>query len=108
MKKFFITVFVMVLFIPSIAWYGLKIADADLFNRLDFDIGEKREKTEITDLSDLALSGEKVVDYFADSAPFRSAVISFKRTVNTNAFSCTRADITMTAALAWRSATRDF
>lgn len=83
MKKFFITVFVMVLFIPSIAWYGLKIADADLFNRLDFDIGEKREKTEITDLSDLALSGEKVVDYFADRAPFRSAVISFKRTVNT-------------------------
>ncbi len=72
----------MALTLPSIAWYGIEIADADSFARLNFDIGEKREKTVISDVSDMALSGEKVVDYFADRAPFRSSVISMKRNMN--------------------------
>ena len=82
MKRFYIVIFLIMLFLPPLIWQGIKIADNDLYTRLDYDLGEKRNKTKIEDVSQLALSSEVITDYFADRAPFRSEVISLKRTVD--------------------------
>ena len=82
MKRFYIIIFLIMLFLPPIIWQGIKIADDDLYTSLDYDLGEKRNKTDIESVSELALSSEVITDYFADRAPFRSQVITLKRTVD--------------------------
>ena len=82
MKKFYIILILIVLFFPPVIWTGLFIADKDLYVSLDYDLGEKREKTQIEELNSLALSGEAITDWFADRAPFRSSLISFKKNVD--------------------------
>ena len=67
------------LFIPPVVWAGLFVADKNLYESLDYDLGEKREKTQLESISDLALNGQVITDYFADRAPFRSILISFKK-----------------------------
>ena len=82
MKKLFITIFILLLFLPPVLWMGLFLTDKDKYEALEYDLGEKREKTRIESVSDLALSGEIITDYFADRAPFRSTVITFKRSAD--------------------------
>ena len=82
MKRFYIIIFLIMLFLPPLIWQGIRLTDSDLFTSLDYDLGEKRNKTEIEDVSQLALSSEVITDYFADRAPFRSSVITLKRTVD--------------------------
>ena len=79
MKKLYIALFLILLFIPPVVWTGLFVADRNLYESLDFDLGEKREKTQLESISDLALNGQAINDYFADRAPFRSILISFKK-----------------------------
>ena len=82
MKKACIAIFLILLFIPPVIWTGLFVADKNLYDSLDYDLGEKREKTQIENIQDLALSGEAVTDWFADRAPFRSSLISLKKSVD--------------------------
>ena len=79
MKKFYIVLILILLFFPPVIWTGVCLADRDLYVSLDYDLGEKREKTQIEELNSLALSGEAITDWFADRAPFRSTLISIKK-----------------------------
>ena len=69
--------FIAVLVLPMLAWLGIAFFAPAKYDELNYDLGEKRDITEIGSVSQIASSGDDVVSYFADRAPFRSVLIDF-------------------------------
>jgi len=82
--KIKIIAFISLLVVPTIVWFGLKFVCPKTYAGLNYDLSEKREKTEIESVSQLASSGDVLADYFADRAPFRSVLVSFYQSTNTS------------------------
>ncbi|MCR5802027.1 MAG: hypothetical protein K6G57_06840, partial [Lachnospiraceae bacterium] len=76
LSKIKIILFVTVLILPTILWIALGVAAPSLRSELDYDLGEKRDKTEVSSIAELSGSGTVLSDYFADRAPFRSLLIT--------------------------------
>ena len=64
-------------------WLGIRVISPETFAGLNYDLGEKREKTKIESFTQLASSGDVLSLYFADRAPFRSTLVSFYQKTNT-------------------------
>lgn len=77
-----IIAFLGVLILPMAAWLIMSVAAPERVDKLDYDIGEKRDKTEIGSVEDLAVSGDEITSFFADRAPFRSVLISTYRKIH--------------------------
>lgn len=78
---FKIIAFLSVLILPMAVWLVIALAAPKRFGELNFDVGEKRDKTELESVTEIATTGDKVTSYFADRAPFRSVLISFYRKI---------------------------
>lgn len=74
---FKIIAFLAVIIIPPIVWFGIKLAAPEVANELDFDLGEKREKSVIESVDEMYLSSDAINSYVADRAPFRSVLITW-------------------------------
>lgn len=81
--KFKIIAFIALLIVPPAVWLGIRIISPSTYAKLDYDLGEKREKTNIESITQLASSGDVLSNYFADRAPFRSTLVSFYQKTNT-------------------------
>lgn len=81
-NKFKIIAFIALLIVPTIVWLSIKVISPATYERLDYDLGEKREKTQIESITQLAASGDVLADYFADRAPFRSSLVTFYQKTN--------------------------
>ena len=79
MKKSVLSIilFLTVLIGPVVVWGLIGIFSPETRAGLDFDLGEKREKTQIESVTELLSSGSVLSDYAADRAPFRSVIIKF-------------------------------
>ena len=76
-KKLGIILFLIILIGPMLLWHVLGIISPEDHGGLEFDLGEKREKTQIESPELLLTSNSLLSDYVADRAPFRSVVIRF-------------------------------
>lgn len=81
--KFKIIAFIAILIVPTVVWIGIKLGSPATYEKLNYDLGEKREKTKIESVTQLASSGDVLSAYFADRAPFRSSLVSFYQKANT-------------------------
>ncbi len=69
--------FIAVLILPMLAWFVIALFAPGKLRELDYDLGEKRDRTDIGSVTQLASSGDDVTSFFADRAPFRSVLIDF-------------------------------
>lgn len=81
--KFKIIAFIAILVVPTIVWFGIKYISPSTYEKLNYDLGEKRERTTIESIDQLASSGDVLAAYFADRAPFRSSLVSLYQKTNT-------------------------
>ena len=76
-SKIRIWCFIIIIFVPSIAWGVIRVAFPDVYASLQVNLDEKRQPTQIESVSDILKSGSVLSDYYADRAPFRNIIISF-------------------------------
>lgn len=74
--------FLMILFLPSLLWMGIKTFSNETYEKLQYDTGEKRELTTISSDDNIMTDGTVISNYVADRAPFRSSVISIYKTTD--------------------------
>jgi len=80
--RFRIIAFIALLIVPSLVWLGIRAISPDTYKSLNFDLGEKRDRTQIESFSQLSSSGDVLADFVADRAPFRSTLVSFYQKSN--------------------------
>ncbi len=74
--------FIMILFLPTLLWIGIKIFSSETYEKLHYDTGEKREFTTISSKDNVMTDGTIISNYVADRAPFRSSVISLYKSTD--------------------------
>lgn len=79
---FKIIAFLAVLILPGFVWFAIGIVSPETKAKLDFDLGEKRAKTEIESLSELRDSGDLISLYVSDRTPFRSVLYTWYQAVD--------------------------
>ena len=67
-----ITVFLVVLSLPTLLWGGMKLLTPSYVDKLDFDTGENRKKTEFPKEVNLNKFSSQVENWYNDNLPFRS------------------------------------
>ncbi len=83
MEKFFaklkIGIFMAVLVLPGVIWYGVSVLSPETVAEWDFDLGENRAKAELpTEIWEADFT-QKLEAYYNDNVPFRSALIDSQR-----------------------------
>ena len=81
-NKLGIILFLTVLIAPTVIWLLIGLISPGTKESLDFELGEKREKTQIESINQIAKDGNLLSDYVSDRAPFRSVAISFCQRVS--------------------------
>lgn len=83
MKKTFqivkISIFVGILLLPSLLWYGIRLFSPDTYQKLDYDLGEKRTRVEFPKDFHIEDYTQQLEAYYNDNAPFRSGLISWQQ-----------------------------
>lgn len=74
--------FLIVLFVPILTWGGIKLFSNETYEKLQFDTGEKREMSTISNEDNIMTDGTAISDFVADRAPFRSVIIYINKTVD--------------------------
>lgn len=89
MKKYItiisIIVFIGMLTLPTVIWSVVMSVSPETIAAWDYDLGEKRDKTELP--GDLVVDGNfaELENYYNDRVPFRSILISVNRWINSRA-----------------------
>lgn len=68
-------IFMCILILPSLIWGGLCVAEAELAEELDTDLGEKREKSPWPEKFDADTYTAEIDAWYTDRVPFRSFLI---------------------------------
>lgn len=78
MQKIKIGIFMGILLLPSLLWYGIRLISPETYARLDYDLGEKTQVAfpEKFDPKDYT---RKLEEYYNDNVPFRSQMISLRQ-----------------------------
>lgn len=79
LKRVSIILFLSVLILPSLSWGIIKAVDLcglNLSEKLEYDVGEKREKSEISAEVTAVSASVQLENYYNDRVPFRSAIIT--------------------------------
>lgn len=84
-RRISIALFLCVLILPPVSWAVLKLVCGDnsrVMERLDYDLGENRELAAFPDDADIGSITSKLEAYYNDHAPYRSALITINRRIN--------------------------
>lgn len=84
-RRISIALFLCVLILPPVSWAVLKLVCGDnsrVMERLDYDLGENRELAAFPDGADIGSITSKLEAYYNDHAPYRSALITINRRIN--------------------------
>lgn len=68
--------FIAILFLPTLCWTGIKLVSHETYEKLQFDTGEKRKMSTISNEDNIMTDGTAISNFVADRAPFRSIIIS--------------------------------
>lgn len=83
MKKTFqiikICIFVGILLLPSLLWYGIRVLSPDTYQKLDYDLGENRTRVTFPQEFHMEDYTQQLEAYYNDNAPFRSKLISWQQ-----------------------------
>lgn len=71
-----ISIFMGMLLLPTLLWYGIKIFAPQTFQKLNYDLGEKTE-VEFPEEFHVENYTKQLEAYYDDNAPFRSTLISW-------------------------------
>lgn len=74
-----IGIFVGILLLPSLLWYGIMFFSPDTYQKLDYDLGEKRTKAAFPQEFHIEDYTQQLEAYYNDNAPFRSTLISWQQ-----------------------------
>lgn len=74
-----ICIFVGILLLPSLLWYGIKVFGPDTYQKLDYDLGEKRTRVSFPQDFNIEDYTQQLEAYYNDNAPFRSTLISWQQ-----------------------------
>lgn len=77
-----ISLFMLILIVPSLIWGGFRVLDScglNIIESIDDDLGEKREKAQLTDDMTEVSTGEMLEKYYNDRIPFRSRIITIDK-----------------------------
>lgn len=81
-RRIGIALFIIMLTVPSMIWGALgmiSFGDHDFKASLEYDVGEKREKSEIADSVTDVSPSEMLENYYNDRIPFRSEIITINK-----------------------------
>ena len=81
-RRIGIALFIIMLTVPSMIWGALgmiSFCDHDFKASLEYDVGEKREKSEIADSVTDVSPSEMLENYYNDRIPFRSEIITINK-----------------------------
>lgn len=73
-----ICIFMGMLLLPSLLWYGIRFFSPQTYRELDYDLGEKTE-VEFPKEFHIENYTRQLEAYYDDNAPFRSTLISWKQ-----------------------------
>lgn len=74
-----ICIFVGVLLLPSLLWYGIRVISPDTYQKLDYDLGENRTRVTFPREFHMEDYTQQLEAYYNDNAPFRSRLISWQQ-----------------------------
>lgn len=74
-----ICIFVGILILPSLLWYGLKAFSPNTWQKLDYDLGENRTRAAFPQDFHIEDYTQQLEAYYNDNAPFRSGLISWQQ-----------------------------
>ena len=82
-QKIFITVFLTILILPSLAWLVIKASHNDnLISHFEYDLGENRALATMPEDVELASIATDLDNYYSDHVPFRTSIISLNNKVD--------------------------
>lgn len=73
-----IGIFMGMLIMPSLVWYGVKALAPDVYLKWDYDLNEKRTKEEFPKTFDIENYMQLLEAYYNDNLPFRGMLISME------------------------------
>lgn len=73
-----ICIFMGMLILPTLLWYGIKFFSPQTFQKLDYDLGEKTAVA-FPEEFDIETYTRQLEAYYDDNAPFRSSLISWQQ-----------------------------
>ena len=74
-----ICIFVGILLLPSLLWYGIKAVSPDTYQKLDYDLGENRTRVTFPQEFHMEDYTQQLEAYYNDNAPFRSRLIFWQQ-----------------------------
>lgn len=74
-----ISIFMGVLILPSLIWYGVKFLAPGTYEKLNYNLGEKRDAAEFPETFDPLVYTQQLEAYYNDRLPFRSRLISWEQ-----------------------------
>lgn len=74
-----ISIFMGIIILPSLLWYGIMFFSPDTYQKLDYDLGENRTRVEFPQEFNIEDYTQQLEAYYNDNAPFRSKLISWQQ-----------------------------